>query len=286
MDTTPASVVAPGAVVDGYLIEAVLGSGGVGTVCVAHQVDSGHRVALKVLNAAVSGDPAYRRRFAEEVRAARSLRHPNVVQVYGHGEAPGGILWMAMQYVQGTDADRELRAGRMPPQRVAHIIAEVAAALDYAHAHDLVHGDVKPPNFLLGLDGTVVLADFGLARGTAQRAVCGDSGFVLTSAAYASPEILRGRVVDARADVYSLGCSLFRLLTGRTPFFAAAPKAEVVDSQLHRAVPPATRYAPWLPGRIDDVVATATAKEPAARYPSAGQLARAAIAALDHERRC
>ena len=154
---------------DGYLIEAVLGSGGVGTVCVARQADSGHRVALKVLNAAVSGDPVYRRRFAEEVRAARSLHHPNVVRVYGHGETADGILWMAMQYVHGTDADRELRAGRMPPQRVADIIAEVAAALDYAHAHELVHGDVKPPHFLLGQDGAVVLADFGLARGTKEQ---------------------------------------------------------------------------------------------------------------------
>jgi serine/threonine-protein kinase len=243
-------VVAPGVLVDGYLIEAVLGSGGVGTVCVARQVDSGRRVALKMLNAAVSDDPAYRRRFVEEVRAARSLHHPNVVAVYGHGETPGGILWMAMQYVHGTDADRELRAGRMPPQRVAHIIAEMAAALDYAHAHGLVHGDVKPPHFLLGQDGAVVLADFGLARGTEDQKGSGESGFVLTSAAYASPEMLRGRAVDARADVYSLGCSLFRLLTGKPPFFDAATKAAVVDSQLHRAVPPATRYAPWLPGQI------------------------------------
>jgi serine/threonine protein kinase len=191
-----------------------------------------------------------------------------------------------MQYVHGTDADRELRAGRMPPQRVAHIIAEVAKALDYAHAHDVVHGDVKPPNFLLGHDGTVVLADFGLARGTEDQAVSGEGGFVLTSAAYASPEMLRGRVVDARADVYSLGCSLFRLLTGKPPFFDATSKAEVVDGQLHRPVPPATRYAPWLPGQIDNVITTATAKEPAARYPSAGQLARAAIAALDRESPC
>ena len=254
-----------------------------GTVCVARQEDSGQLVALKVLNAAVSGDPAYRRRFVEEVRAARALDHPNVVQVYGHGETPGGILWMAMQYVDGTDADRELRAGRMPPRRAAHIIAEVAAALDYAHAHGVVHGDVKPPHFLLGRDRTVVLADFGLARGTEDRAVVGESGFVLTSAAYASPEMLRGRAVDARADVYSLGCALFRLLTGKPPFFDAASKAAVVDGQLHRAIPPATRYAPWLPGPIDDVIATATAKETAARYPSAGRLARAALAALDHD---
>lgn len=286
MDTTPASVVAPGAVLDGYLIEAVLGSGGVGTVCVARQKDSGLLVALKVLNAAVSGDPAYRRRFVQEVQAARSLHHPNIVGVYGHGQTPDGILWMAMHYVHGTDADRELRAGRMPPQRAAHIVAAVAAALDYAHAAGVVHGDIKPPHFLLGRDGEVVLADFGLARGTEDQTTSGESGFVLTSAAYASPEMLRGQAVDARADVYSLGCSLFRLLTGKPPFFDAASKAEVVDRQLHRPVPPATRYAPWLPGDIDHVIATATAKDRTARYPSAGELGRAAIAVLDPESRC
>ena len=273
-------MIAPGAFIDGYRIEAVLGSGGVGTVYVARRPDSGHRVALKLLNATVSGDPAYRRRFVEEVRAARSLQHPNVVQVYGHGETPDGMLWMAMQYIRGTDADRELRAGRMPPQRAAHIITEVAAALDYAHAHFLVHGDVKPSNFLLGQDGTVVLADFGLARSTEEQTVAGEGGFVLTSAAYASPEMLRGHPVDVRADVYSLGCSLFRLWTGKPPFFDATSKAAVVDSQLHRATPRVTRYAPWLPAAVDAVVATATAKDPADRYPSAGQLARAAVAAL------
>jgi serine/threonine protein kinase len=273
-------VIAPGAFVDGYLIESVLGSGGMGTVCVARQAGSDHRVALKVLNATVSGDPTYRRRFVDEVRAAQSLHHRNVVQVFRHGETPSGILWMAMQYVQGTDADRELRAGRMPPQRAAHIIVEVAAALDYAHAHHLVHGDVKPSNFLLGQGSTVLLADFGLARSTEVHTPYGESGFVLTSAAYASPEVLRGGEVDARADVYSLGCSLFRLLTGKPPFFDAASKDAVVDSQLHRSAPRATRYAPWLPGQIDDVVATAMAKDPAARYQSAVELARAAVAAL------
>jgi len=279
-------VVAPGASVGGHLIEAVLGSGGVGTVCIARQPDSDYRVALKVLNTAVSGDPVYRRRFAEEVRATRSLHHPNIVRVYGHGETSDGILWMAMQYVRGTDADRELRAGRMPPRRAAHIITEVSAALDYAHAHALVHGDVKPPNFLLGPDSTVVLADFGLARSTGQIAAAGGTGFVLTSAAYAAPELLRGHAVDARADVYALGCSLFRLLTGKPPFFDAASKAAVVDAQLRRAAPPVTRYAPWLPAQLDDVVATAMAKEPSARYSSAGQLARAAGAALDREQPC
>ena len=280
MDPTPASAVAPGTLVDGYVIESIVGSGAMGTVCVARQGDSRHPVALKILNLTVSGDPTYRRRFVTEVRAARSLNHPNIVRVYGHGETSNGMLWMAMQYVAGTDADRELRAGRMPPERAVHIITEVARALDHAHANHLVHGDVKPSNFLLGRDGTVLLADFGLARSTEDRTPCGENGVVLTSAAFASPEVLRGVTVDGRADVYSLGCALFRLLTGKPPFFDAGSKDAVVNSQLHRPPPQVSRYAPWLAPEIDDVVATAMAKDPAARYPSAEELAHAASSRL------
>lgn len=275
-----ASTVAPGTLVDGYVVESVVGSGAMGTVCVARQGNSDRVVALKILNPMVSGDPTYRRRFVAEARAARSLRHPNVVRAYGHGETADGMLWMAMQYVAGTDADRELRAGRMPPERAVHIITEVARALDRAHAHHLVHGDVKPSNFLLGRDGTVLLADFGLARSTEDRTPWGENGVVLASAAFASPEVLRGKAADARADVYSLGCALFRLLTGKPPFFDAGSKDAVVDCQLHREPPRVTRYAPWLPPGIDDVVATAMAKDPAARYRSAGELARAASSQL------
>lgn len=284
IDPTPASVLAPGTLVDDYVIESVLGSGGVGTVCVARQRYSGAVVALKVLNAEVSDDPGYRRRFADEVWAARALHHPNIVPVYGSGESTSGMLWLAMQYIAGTDADRELRAGRMSPQRAVHIIAEVAAALDYAHGRHFAHGDVKPPNFLLGNDGAVLLADFGLARTTDDGSSWGENGMVLTSAAYAAPEMLRGGAVDGRADVYSLGCSLFRLLTGKPPFFDAGPKDAVVQAQLYRTPPRATQYAPWLPPGIDGVIATAMAKDPAARFQHAGELADAAEAALGASR--
>lgn len=273
-------MIGPGTLVDGYVVESVLGAGGVGTVCVARHRQSDAVVALKLLDSRVSGDPAYRRRFADEVRAARALNHPNIVPVYGAGESEDGMLWLAMEYVAGTDADRELRAGRMPPQRAVHIVGEVAEALDYAHARHFVHGDVKPPNFLLGRDGSVWLADFGLARNTGEATGWGENGMVLTSAAYASPEMLRGQALDGRADVYSLACSLFRLLTGKPPFFDAGAKDAVVQAQLYRPPPRATDYAPWLPTGVDDVIAIAMAKDPARRYRSAGHLARAAVAAV------
>ncbi|MEZ0356514.1 serine/threonine-protein kinase [Mycobacterium sp. SA01] len=241
--------------IGGYVVESVLGTGGAGTVYLAH--DSGKRVALKI---STSGAPP-------------ALVHPNIVPVYDHGTAPDGKHWLAMQYAAGGDADRELRAGRMSPARAVHIIAGIARGLDFAHAQRVVHGDVKPSNFLLDGDDRALLADFG------SRPFAAD-GMVLTSAAYAAPEMLRGSEVDGRADVYSLGCSLFRLLTGKPPFFDAESKDQVVHAHLYREPPRVTELAPWLPVAMDDVIATAMAKNPEARYPSAGALARAAAAAL------
>jgi serine/threonine-protein kinase len=259
VDPKPASTVGPGSVVGGFVIESVLGSGGTSTVYLARQVGSTRPVALKVLD--TRGPlPA-------------ALHHPNIVPVYGHGETPHGKLWLAMQYASGGDADTELRAGRIPPARAVHIIAGIAEALDFAHAHDVLHGDVKPSNFLLAEHDRVLLADFGVPPFAA-------GGMVLTSAAYAAPEILRGSAIDRRADIYSLGCSLFRLLTGKPPFFDAGSKAEVVDCHLLRQPPQPTRFAPWLPPAIDAVVAKAMAKDPDERYQSARVLADAAAAAL------
>ena len=235
--------------IGGYSIQSVLGAGGAGTVYLARGAVG--LVALKVLE---SGRPP-----------TSTLVHPNIVPVIDHGND-----WLAMEYLAGGDADSELRAGRMSPARAVHIIAGVAEALDFAHAHGVLHGDVKPSNFLLAEDDRVLLADFGtppLVR----------DGEVLTSAAYASPEMLQGKPLDGRADVYSLGCSLFRLLTGKPPFFDAASKAEVVECHLHRSPPQATQFAPWLPAAMDDVIAKAMAKDPDERFQSARALADAAL---------
>ena len=245
MDRTPASI-------GGYEIQSVLGTGGMGTVYLARKVD--RLVALKVLHSGTA--------------APALLDHPNIVRIVDSGKD-----WVAMQYLPDGDADSELRAGRMSPERAVHVISEIARALDYAHSKGVVHGDVKPSNFLLDGD-RVLLSDFGV------RPFAVD-GMVVTSAAYAAPEMLRGKPLDGRADVYSLGCSLFRLLTGKPPFFDAGSKDEVVQAHLHREPPRPTEFAPWLPSAMDDVVTTALCKDPDGRYSSAGALARAAAAALN-----
>jgi serine/threonine protein kinase len=274
-----------GSVVAGYRIERVLGAGGMGTVYLARNPELPRRDALKVLSAELSHDPAFRARFIREADVAANLHHPNIVSIYSRGETDEGQLWIAMQFVDGTDADDALRAGTMTPARAVHIIGEVARAVDYAHRHNVVHRDIKPANFLLSSDNIiperVLLGDFGIARSLDDFGLT-VTGSIIATMAYAAPEVLAGLAFDRRADLYSLGCSLFRLLTGNTPFAAAAANgpAAVMMAHLHHPPPRVTDRVPGLPAALDAVIAIALAKNPAERFQSAGQFASAAAAAL------
>ncbi len=188
----------PGAVVAGYRIERVLGTGGMGAVYLAANPTPRHD-ALKVLSTELSNDTDFRARFVREADVAASLQHPQIVSVYNRGETDDGQLWIAMQFVDGTDADDALRAGTMTPQRAVHIITEVAKALDFAHAHNVVHRDIKPANFLLsgpvGPDEQVLLGDFGIARALDDTGLTA-TGTVMATGAYAAPEVLSGMRFD------------------------------------------------------------------------------------------
>lgn len=269
--------------VAGYRIERVLGTGGMGTVYLAVNPTLPRRDALKVLSAEFSHDLDFRARFIREADVAAALDHPNIVSVYNRGQTERGELWIAMQFVDGTNADDALRAGRMTPQRAVHIVAEVAKALDYAHAHNVVHRDVKPANFLLsgpaGPDERVLLGDFGIARALDDVGLT-VTGSVMATVAYAAPEVLASLPFDGRSDLYSLGCALFRLLTGKTPFSGANGMAAVMMAHLQQPPPRVTDSVPSLPAALDQVIAIAMAKDPAARFASAGALAEAAGIAL------
>jgi serine/threonine-protein kinase len=267
----------------GYRIERLLGAGGMGTVYLARDPDLPRSNALKVLSPELSRDPDFRARFIREADVASSLDHPNIVSIHRRGEFEGQ-LWIAMQFVDGSDADAALHAGTMTPARAVHIIGEVGKALDYAHQRGVVHRDVKPANFLLsgpvGPDERVLLGDFGIARALADVGLT-VTGSVTATVAYAAPEVLAGQPFDGRADLYSLGCTLFRLLTGRTPFATSNGAAAVMAAHLHIPPPRVTDVVPGLSPQMDRVIAVAMAKDPAQRFGSARGLADAAAAALN-----
>jgi eukaryotic-like serine/threonine-protein kinase len=276
-----------GSTLAGYRIERKLGEGGMGAVYLASNPDLPRRDAIKVLSTELSRDPEFRARFIREADVAARLSHPNIVAVYRRGETPAGQLWIAMQFVDGQDADAALRAGTMTPQRAIAIVGQVASALDYAHGQHVVHRDVKPANFLLAHDAAeerALLADFGIARALDEIGLTA-SGQVMSTVAYAAPEVLAGTPVDYRADLYSLGCALFKLLTGKTPYWAAAGAPAVMLAHLQEPPPRVTDLAPGLPPALDAVIAVAMAKDPALRYRTAGELASAATVALHSQDR-
>jgi hypothetical protein len=276
------SVIRTGAVLAGFRVESLIGQGAMGAVYLAVDTKAGGHVALKLLTPELSVDERFRQRFMREAELAASLDHPHVVPILGFGEEEGR-LYLAMAHVQGTDL-RELlrREGPLEPTRALDLIAQVADALDAAHAADLVHRDVKPANILVAqvADGEhAYVCDFGLARHMSSvSSLTGDRGFVGTLD-YVPPEQIAGGPIDRRADVYSLGCMLYECLTGERPFERESELA-LVYAHLNDPPPRATDVRSELPEGLDGVIATTLAKEPENRYASCGELAAAGRAAL------
>jgi hypothetical protein len=269
----------PGDEFAGCRIEAIAGRGGMGVVYRATELSLGRPVALKLLAPDRAGDREFRERFQREWRMAASIDHPNVIPVYAAGEQDGS-LYLVMRYVGGTDLHALLREqGRLDPERAAELVAQLASALDAAHAAGLVHRDVKPANVLLAGDHAY-LSDFGLTRLAGSDTSLTGSGQWIGTVEYCSPEQLRGERTDARADVYSLGCVLFAALCGRPPF-AQGTVTSTMLSHLHE--PPPMPSELGAPREFDRVITRALAKRPHDRYPSTGDLGRAALAAARGE---
>jgi serine/threonine protein kinase len=257
----------------GYTIESLLGRGGMGAVYLATHARLARKVALKVISPVLADDEDFRSRFLLESQLAASLDHPNVIPIYDAGEVDG-VLFLAMRYVPGSSLQRLLRVrGPLSPEETLAIVEQVAGALDAAHAAGLVHRDVKPANILVADAGAhVYLCDFGLAKRASSEGLT-RAGTFLGSADYCPPEQIAGRPLDGRADVYSLGCVVFHCLTGEAPFRRDSEFA-VLDAHLHDPPPAVSGIRPELRG-LDAAIATAMAKDPEARYPTAGALARA-----------
>jgi len=266
----------------GYRIERRLGRGGMGILYLAVEPGLQRRVALKLIAPEAAADEVFARRFAEESRIAAAIEHPNVVPIYAAGEEDG-VPWIAMRYVAGSDLDRRIvREGRLAPSDAVALIAQVGNGLDAIHAAGLVHRDVKPANVLLSGEAGAehaYLTDFGVARNVATESGLTQTGRFVGTLDYVAPEQISGEPIDARVDVYALGCLLFKLLTGEVPFPREAEAARLY-AHLNDPPPAPSLYVPEVPMALDDVVIRAMSKSPDDRYPSAGDLGRAAQAAL------
>ena len=214
------SVVDPrvGLVLAGYRIERLLGRGGMSSVYLAEHLRLHRKVALKLMAPELADDDRFRERFLRESQLAASLDHPNVVPVYDADES-GGVLYIAMRYVEGTDL-RELlrRSSPLPPARAVAIVGQAAAGLDAAHRRGLVHRDVKPGNILIGEDDHVYVSDFGLTKQASSQSGLTATGQLVGTVDYVAPEQIQGEPVDGRADVYALACVLYETLVGAKPF--------------------------------------------------------------------
>ncbi len=286
-DTTPARAdVNPGDKVAGFRLEEQIGQGGMAVVYRAYDERLDRRVALKVLAPGLAADTAFRTRFIRESRAAAAVDHPNIIPVYDAGDA-GGCLFISMRYVQGGDV-RSLLADdhALPPARAWNIIGQVAAALDAAHAHDLIHRDVKPANMLLDrgsgetspqADATsqskehVYLSDFGISKQTVASNLT-STGQFLGTLDYIAPEQIEGQGIDGRADQYSLACAAYELLCG-TPPFERSNGFALINSHLSEMPPAITTLRPELPAAVDRVLSKAMSKSAARRYATCTQFA-------------
>jgi hypothetical protein len=265
----------------GYRIERRLGRGGMGILYLALEPGLERRVALKLIAPEAATDDVFARRFAEESKIAASIEHPNVVPIYAAGKE-GGVPYIAMRYVTGADlAQRLIREGRLDPAVAIDLISQVGNGLDAIHAAGLVHRDVKPANVLLsGGDGIehAYITDFGVARNVSTESGLTHTGRFVGTLDYVAPEQISGGAVDARVDVYALGCLLFKLLTGEVPFPRDGEAARLY-AHLNDPPPAASLYVPDVSMALDDVVIRAMSKLPEDRYPSAGDLGRGAPAA-------
>ncbi|WP_206491333.1 Stk1 family PASTA domain-containing Ser/Thr kinase [Rhodococcus sp. KRD162] len=271
-----------------YELGEILGFGGMSEVHLARDTRLDRDVAIKVLRADLARDPTFYLRFRREAQNAAALNHPAIVAVYDTGEAEteaGPLPFIVMEYVDGDTLRDIVRAeGPMAPRRAMEVIADVCAALDFSHRNGIVHRDVKPANIMINHAGAVKVMDFGIARAIADSSSpMTQTAAVIGTAQYLSPEQARGEQVDARSDVYSLGCVLFEILTGEPPFTGDSPVAVAYqhvreDPQLPSLV------NDTVPRELDSIILKAMAKNPANRYQSAAEMRTDLVRVLGGQR--
>ena len=271
-----------------YEIGGVLGRGGMAEVHRGRDLRLGREVAVKVLRHDLARDPSFQVRFRREAQAAASLNHPAIVAVYDTGEdrtSTGATPYIVMEYVEGdTLRDVLRREGRLSPHRAMTLAADICGALDFSHRNGIVHRDVKPGNVMITPQGTVKVMDFGIARAVSDSAATMTStAAVIGTAQYLSPEQARGEGVDARSDVYSMGCMLYELVTGAPPFTGDSP-VSVAYQHVREDPRLPSSIAPEIPPELDAILLKAMSKNPANRYQSAAEMRNDLLRALAGQR--
>ena len=277
-----------GTLISHYKIRSMIGAGGMGEVYLAEDTQLERNVALKILPAQLASDEQRMRRFAQEARAVSSLNHPNIITIYEVGEVDS-THFIATEYVDGLTL-RQVMAKRPTLGEIFDISIQITSALSTAHESGIVHRDIKPENIMLRRDGYVKVLDFGLAKLT-EKSYAGkpsdpeaptkpnintDPGVVMGTAYYMSPEQARGLAVDVRTDIWSLGCVLYEMITGHTPFKGATP-SDIIAAILEREPQPLSRYAKEVPTELERIVSKLLEKEMEERYQT--------IRAVRHHRR-
>jgi len=264
-----------------YQILREIGRGGMAVVYEAYQPSLGRSVAIKVLPPQYTFDATFVQRFQQEARAAARLDHPNIVSIYDVGEQ-NGVYYIVMQKLEGASLhDMIQRSGRIPPERAAHIAAQVAQALNFAHTHGLTHRDIKPSNILISSSDHATLTDFGIAK-AAEGTRMTQTGLLMGTPEYMSPEQATGKPVGPASDIYSLGIVLYQMLTGRAPFKADSTPA-LLFKQVYERPAPVRTYVPHLSTGLEQVLDRALAKEPAERFRSAEEMATALLQATGNQ---
>ena len=259
-----------------YELDGVVGRGGMAEVYRARDIRLDRIVAIKTLRTDLARDQTFQARFRREAQSAASLNHPSIVAVYDTGEdmTPGGpVPYIVMEYVDGRTVRDLLQEGhRLLPERSLEIIDGVLRALEYSHQAGIVHRDIKPGNVMVTRNGDIKVMDFGIARAMSDaQATMTQTAQVIGTAQYLSPEQARGDRVDARSDLYSAGCLLYELITGRPPFTGDSPVAIAYQHVRENPIPP-SRVDPDIPRWADAIVLKAMAKAPADRYQSAAEM--------------
>jgi serine/threonine protein kinase len=271
------SMLAEGFDIGAYRIVSEIGRGGMASVYRAYQPSLDRFVAVKVMRDA--GDESFRERFRREARTVARLRHPNIIQVYDFGEQ-ADLVYLVMELIEGTTL-RERMAGPMSAERALNVIAQLGAALDYAHASGVIHRDVKPGNVLIDSEERVMLGDFGIARLQAESGLTRDQSSLGTPE-YMSPEQAAAELVGGSSDIYSLGIVAFQLLTGQVPFRAETAVA-ILHAHIHATPPPPSSLNKALSPAVDAVIGRALAKQPDERFASAAEFTRFLREAVDDD---